>query len=335
MVVWWFVLIASWLFFLKGTHGPETARLRVVGVASAPLGFFLITSISHADVGCAMLGSFACIAVHALLATWYIMRFGRTDDHGIRSPRGAIRDRRRSEALARPRRFALTAIAWKQARESGPVVIAGLVAIVAIVSCYCLTAWYLVGNWVNETGFIYSQTATFFGFVIALVAGIGVALHDVGSRLNNFWRSRPIHPDLWFWAKFVTGLVIVLAAVYAPIGLFAAAGDTSLNEGMKYPDALTIAAAQVAVFAAAVMVTCLVRQAVYAAILSIAVVYLGILVTQAALVAARYTGLIYWDRSYWFQPTPDEIMAGLLATFIVCAVVAWLAMRNDWGRASR
>lgn len=334
MVAWWFVLISLWLFFLKGTDGLETARLRVVGVASAPLGFFHISAISRDDVGCMLLGFCACIAVHVVLATWYVVRFGRTDDHGIRSPRGAARDLRRSEFLGPPRRFALTAIAWKQSRESGPVAVAGLVAIVAIVTCYCLAAWYVEGIGVNETGFIYRQTATIFGFFIALVAGIGVALQDVGSRLNTFWRSRPIQPDLWFWTKFATGLIIVLASIYVPIGLFAAFGETSLDD-TKYPDTLMIAAAQVAVFAAAVMVTCLVRQAVYAAILSIAAVYLGVLVSQLALVAARYTGLIYWDRAFWSEPTRNEIMGGLLTTFFVCAIVAWLAMRNDWGRASR
>ena len=335
MVAWWFVLISLWLFFLKGTDGPETARLRVVGVASAPLGFFHISAISRGNVGCMFLGFCACIAVHVLLATWYITRFGRTDDHGIRSPRGAARDLRSWEFLGPPRRFALTSIAWKQSRESVPVAVAGLVAIVAIVSCYCLAAWYVEGIGINEIGFIYRHTATIFGFFIALVAGISVALQDVGSRLNTFWRSRPIQPDLWFWVKFTTGLFIVLASIYAPIGMFAAFGDISSNDAANYADALSIAAGQVALFAAAVMVTCLVRQAVYAAILSIAAVYLGLLASQLALVAARYTGLIYWDRAFWSEPTPNEIMCGLLATFVVCAIVAWLAMRNDWGRASR
>jgi hypothetical protein len=335
MACWWSALTILWVYFLKGTTEPDTARLRAVGAASAPLGFFMIRDIAGSDQGCLLLGYVASVLVYVSLVARYVMRFGRVDHYGNRSPREAADKLHRSEFLARPRRFAFTSIAWKQLRESCPVALAGLAAIIVISICFCVASSYLEKKWVNNAGQIYSLTAIIFGFFIAVVAGIGIALHDVGSNLSTFWRSRPIQPDMWFWTKFVTGLGIVLAAIYVPIGLFAAFGDRSINEVMKYPDAITVAAAQVAVFAAAVMLTCLVRQAVYAAILSIATVYLGLLTSQLALVGARYTGLISADRSIWTEPTPNEIMVGLLTTFVVCAVVAWLAMRYDWGRKSR
>jgi hypothetical protein len=46
----------------------------------------------------------------------------------------------------------------------------------------------------------------------------------------------------------------------------------------------------------------------------------------------------------WREPTNTEavdmhhlltLLAGLLACFIICTVVAFLAMRNDWGWKSR
>ncbi len=175
-----------------------------------------------------------------------------------------------------------------------------------------------------------------FGFFIALVAGIGVALQDLASPLNTFWRSRPIQPSRWFSVKFVTALVIVLLAVYVPIGLFLAAGEESIKEAIEQPDVAVIVASQVAVFAAAVMMTSLVRQAVYAAILSVAVVYIGILAYLIAYMIMHYFGLVYGRMPFeWWHITEDQALAGALVTAIVSMFAAWLAMRNDWGRKSR
>jgi hypothetical protein len=130
-------------------------------------------------------------------------------------------------------------------------------------------------------------------------------------------------------------LVVVLAAIYVPMGLFATFSDISPNRAVNSPDVATIPAMQIALFAAAVMMTCLVRQAVYAAILSIAVVYVGVLVTLGAWWVVGFLGFIPFDRTAWWEPTATQIATGLVATIFVCAVIAWLATRNDWGRKSR
>ena len=97
-----------------------------------------------------------------------------------------------------------------------------------------------------------------------------------------------------------------------------------------------IVASQVAVFAAAVMMTSLVRQAVYAAILSVAVVYIGILAYLIAYMIMHYFGLVYGRMPFeWWHITEDQALAGALVTAIVSMFAAWLAMRNDWGRKSR
>ena len=60
-----------------------------------------------------------CISSVTLLAlaTWYVCRFGRIANLEVRSPSG--RPRRRPRLARPPRRSPLTAIAWKQVRESG------------------------------------------------------------------------------------------------------------------------------------------------------------------------------------------------------------------------
>jgi hypothetical protein len=336
MVIWWLVLVALWVLFLKGSNEPDTARLRIVGVASAPLGFLAISDIPDKDEFCAVLGYFAVIAAHVLLAAWYVVRFGRTAEREIRSPRAAIGELWKSDFLAPPRRFAMTAIAWKQLRESGPIILVGLFVIIAIVACYCSANLFIDGKWYNDLGMMYGRTSTIFGFFIALVAGIGVSLYDVGPGLNTFWRSRPIQPSVWFWTKFTTGLVVVMAAIYAPIGIIAAFGDASVTQDVTYPQMYMYPAMHIALFAAAVMVTCLVRQAVYSAILSIAVVYLGVIATIGVWRGAGFMGLVSTSSRDWREPVVMVIeIAGFIFTFFVCTVIAWLAMRNDWGRKSR
>jgi hypothetical protein len=335
MTVWWSILMFLWLYLLKGNRDPDTARLRVVGAASAPLGFYGIPEIANRNEGCLLLGYVMCVLVNVGLAARYVMRFGRADDRGNRSPREAINSLHQTEFLRRPRLFGITSIAWKQLRESSPVALAGLAAIIIIAACFMLGDSYANETWTNASGRIYSVTALSFGFFIALVAGISVALQDVSSSLSTFWRSRPIQPDLWFWTKFLTALVIVLATIYGPIGLFVASGDKSLNEVMPLWNWAIVLAAQVAVFAASAMVTCLVRQAVYAAILGVAVVYLGIVIYHIAWMVAFHFGWTDGAHYEWWNFTNDQMLAGLCATVIVCAIVAWLAMRNDWGRQNR
>lgn len=335
MALWWFVLCAGWLVLLKASASDATVRLRAVGFASAPLGFLWLIDIIKSDKVATVLAYATVVGVHIALAARYVRRFGRTDDRQVRSPQLAQADFRRSEFLPPPRRFEFSAIAWKQARETSPIALAGLLAVVGIVTCYCLAVLFVEGKWLDEAGAAYAHTATIFGFFIALVAGIGVSLNDSGSRLNTFWRSRPIQPDLWYWTKFVTGLLVVLAAIYLPIGFLALIDDSSVARTLSQPEYYLMPPMQFALFASAVMVTCLVRQAVYAAILSIAAVYLGILATLGAQFVAGLAGLIPLDRDNWWEPTTDLTMVGLWTTFVVFTLIAWFATRYDWGKATR
>jgi len=140
--------------------------------------------------------------------------------------------------------------------------------------------------------------------------------------LNTFWRSRPIQPDHWFWCKYLTGLAVVFASIYVPIALLAALGFRSIDEGINYPNAIVIPAGQLAIFAAAVAMTCLVRHAVYAAVLSI-----------GALIAVR-SGWISRSTSNWWSEDIG-LAISFSACFAACTVLAWLATRIDWGWKSR
>lgn len=338
MVGWWVLLAAGWSVLLMGSTGVETARLRAVGVGSAPLGFLVVHSIAERDALWSIsLGLLSAAIVHGLLVAKYVWQFGRAGDSVIRSPRAAMVDLIRSEWLAPPRRWPLTATAWKQLRESGPIVLAGLAGIVGIVAMLSISQRVRGQGTIipSPLGTMYFQVAIVFGFMIALVVGIGVALNDLGPRLNTFWRSRPIHPSAWFWCKYITGLAIVLAAIYVPIVLVAALTDPSTFTSATNANILALPAAHLAIFAAAVATTCLVRHAVYAAILSIGLLYLGLVAVWLAIAGARLLGWLETPSDGLDHLSDGQVAIGMLFNFVVCTLLAWLAMRYDWGRKSR
>lgn len=337
IVGWWVVLFALAAVFLIDSDGSGVDRLKAFAMGTAPLGYSAVADVPGRGVSLLLFGYSAALITHALLAARYATRFGRTQEREVRSPRAALGEFSRSEWLPPPRYSGFSAIVWKQARESAPIVLAGIVAIVGIVAIFLLGDLIVArsGDVLTNASMVYARVAIIFGFFIALVAGIGVALQDLSPRLNTFWRSRPIRPDLWFWVKYLTGLVVVLATIYLPIFLLFALGQDSVYEGIDYPEVLAVPAGQIALFAGAVMTTCLVRHAVYAAILSIPTLYLGTLSVQFALVIARLNGWAARPADGLWALSNLQIGAGFMASFVVSTIVAWLAMRYDWGQKSR
>jgi hypothetical protein len=225
----------------------------------------------------------------------------------------------------------ITAIAWKQIRESGSIALAGL----AIVIGTTLLIWLQVrGDIQSSLGDVLAGVSLAMGMGLAGVVGIGVLFYDTKPGINTFWRSRPINADLWFWTKFASGLAILFTAIYGPIALFALLGDSSAQSYLSHPDSQIWFAIHFTTFAAAVAMTALVRQAVYAAILSIAATYSGVACVGLAVFVASKLGWAERPREYALDLTNFEVTIGLLIGFVAWTLVAWLAVRNDWGQKS-
>lgn len=326
-IVGWGFLTCILVWFLDGRirfagwHEPAMNWIRVALVAIAPGGLAPVSEMVKPDWQLLLFGISIAVVVHLGFAGWYVARFGRAPKLEVRSPKMATTTSGVLGWLGPPRRSPLTAIVWKQLRESGPIVLAALVIT-------ALTLFLLPQPAVDEhpgwTHILPAVSMT-IGFCLAIVMGIGVALNDSKPGLNTFWRSRPIDADLWFWLKFLAGLSVLLTAVYGPMLLFA-------RPAASEPDAYLYPTMHIALYAAAVAMTALVGQAVYAAILSIAVAYAGITVTAFVIWVGARLGWGNEQTRYMEDLTTPQITATMLVTFALCTLLAWLAVRNDWGQ---
>jgi hypothetical protein len=336
MLAWWLLLSMLWSILLERSTGAETARLRAVGIGSAPAGLLALRSFTGTGLQYALFGLASALAAHGLLAAWYVRRFGRDVSSDIRSPRSALVQHELMDWLAPPRRRPITAIVWKQFRETAPIAVAGLLGIVATVLIFIVVSYpTLVSAVPNRLAMLtqmFVMIAVAFGFVIAIVAGIGVFYADSRPGINAFWRSRPIHADLWFWTKFLVGLAIVLAVIYVPAMLVSLVGPVDIQGILVV---LALIAGQMASFAAALAMTCLVRHAVYAAILSFAFIYLSAVAVWVAILVARRAGWVETASTEFADLTEGQTVVAMLVSFVVSMLVAWLAVRYDWGRKSR
>ncbi|MEX2310389.1 MAG: hypothetical protein WD738_22670 [Pirellulales bacterium] len=337
MVGYWLILVTLWSVLLMRSTSVETARLRAVAVATAPGSGFTLGVIAKAEPEAMMFGIVAAIIAHGLLATRYVQRFGQTADSEVRSPQAAATNTTAAYWVAPPRRSTITAIAWKQFRESAPIVLAGVAGIVGIVVLITVAGWQAVQHRQTPKEFleVFSSVSLTLGFIIALVLGIGVCLYDVSPRVNAFWRSRPVQPDAWFWTKFFTGLIVLLLALYLPLVFVAWLAQLHSSADIWQPEALIFPLVHVAVFSAAVAMTCLVRQAVYAAILSIPLMYLGVVLVWAAIWIAALAGWRERPVDAIYEMSKQQVAVGMIISSVICTSVAWLAMRYDWGRKSR
>jgi hypothetical protein len=327
MVGWCALLAIAWNFLVFWNGIPHVNDEWVKSwfttmICTAP-GGFTIAAEQQRENGerFPLLGCFVSAISHGALAWWFIARFVRIAEREVTSPQRAVADRGRHDWLAPPRRSPFRAIAWKQLRESGPIVLAGVIGILGV---YFLS---FIGNTQPRPAEDYAFASITVGMLMALIVGVGVQFYDIVPQLNAFWRSRPINADLLFWTKFLSGLAILLAAIYGPLIVFSLLGDDSGLAHAKHPDMIAMSTLLIAVFAAAVAMTSLVRQPLYAAILSMAAMYFGIIIVWLAGRLGLYEG----GANYIYEMTEQQVALAMVINFVVCTLIGWFAVRYDWG----
>lgn len=313
--------------------------LAVAGAAAAPGGLATIEDAVDNDQRYFRFAAYISGITMFVLSALYVYRFARSVNVEVRSPKKvevAIPPR---DWLGPPRHSAVTAVAWKQVRESRPLALVGVAVVLAVSATFPLVEYpeHYRPDYGRYLEFL-AVVSVSIGLAVAMIIGIGVFLYDVGPGLSSFWRSRPINPDLWFGIKFSSGLAVALVAIYGPLVLLALPRITVANLGVDDLFVFVFPAVTVAVFAAAAAMTCLVRNAVYAAILSISFVYLGYVATALVLAGARFVRSGYWPENFgdvFTNVTASHAGIGMFVTFLACTLLAWLAVRNDWGQKSR
>jgi hypothetical protein len=338
MVVSWvsLIVIGQW-FDEKWLFADENQWFVAMIVSALPGGIGVVELPRTYVVSRAVLGVPLPIGIglvfHFVPAYWYVSRFGRKG-----AIAGSQQEKSRSNAtldwLGPPRRSQLTAIAWKQCRESGPLVLIGLAAILAIVTIVGVLNWR---NFSAEMAMqAYTSVTVAMGLLVTLVVGIGVMLFDLSPKLSTFWRSRPINPDLWYWTKVGTGLAVILVSIYVPLALIAFSGGNTVVRKTSPIEYLVFPAITIAVYISAVTMTCLVRHAIYGAILSIAALYVGPMLLLSAREAGNWLFGAEFIKTLWPMQHEVLVLVTTMSTIsIATLIIGWLAVRNDWGRKSR
>lgn len=271
------IVLTEWIVSLiTRPSTPEYSYLLALTVGTSPFACFVLASEIYQYIWPVVA---AQAAISGLLALWIICRYSRVSRHDNASPTtipvGSGKNR-----FGRPRRSAMMAIAWKQWRDTLPIALLGLAVIMFFVADPAINAFmhYDKNAAINEvsTHVIYwiGYESRTVGILLALIVGIGTFVGDYQSAILTFWRSRPISPRLWFWSKYLTGLLIVELTMIAPwLITQGVMGERDLSgSGPGY--LVTVMVVYWFIYTVSVWMACLLRHVVYAGILSGGIVLL-------------------------------------------------------------
>jgi hypothetical protein len=275
------------------------------------------------------------------VSAWTLYRFGRFGVGENRSPSAAAapQDAGRS-TLARANWRPLTAIAWKQWRESVPLCLAGVALVASIV---VLRAAAMRGNPLDER-----DAATFrimmlwAGTVTAVIVAVGSFAGDLQPAVWAFWRSRPISPAAWFWTKYLAGAAAVLLFLDGPLLVVSCAWTGSPLRSLGADVLLDCSLAMhLLAYTAAVCMTCWVRQGVYAGILSVAALLAVVTAPINRPWLARFdltqvlgaADLRGFAHGAWFSGVYLPFAAGMSALALAALTLAWVGVKREQGSA--
>jgi ABC-type transport system involved in multi-copper enzyme maturation permease subunit len=302
---WWYVLSAG---------APGGAALTQPGAAATEWAKYIGKP--------GALWPFVLVALcsHTALGAWFIARYGRA----VAGRPASLQTSPvvQKSWLAPPRPGPLSAMIWQQARLSAPLAAALAIAILVTSAIFAGYAnRHDEGNVAIEVLFISSCGAwAATGLCAAIPAGIAVFLEDLQPRMHSFWRSRPVSVDQWFLVKFLTGLLLPVLILPLPViatfVLFVASGEPLPPDFRGLLEAgVGFLIAHIGLFCTAVLMIILVRQAAYAAILTVAAA--GLFLSGIHFIAPR--------------GTEYSVAAAAVVATVAVTALAWLALRKDWG----
>ncbi|NOY41500.1 MAG: hypothetical protein GXP26_06655 [Planctomycetes bacterium] len=320
--VW--LVIAYIVYQGEKRHLQTVHEVAEVLIAAAPGGVGSTTIMWRIQSGNYLLLLATGLIGHGCVLAWYLRRFGRVVSRPSRTD-GNVSSivTNKNQQLGPPMRSQFTATAWKQIRETGPLSLMAVGGVLVLA-----TAFYLINDrQMGARGFgeVLAGLTLTVGFLVTLVTGIGVFFEDLKPGVDDFWRSRPMNFSLWFGVKFVVG-VLTLVVAFGTLFLFAYwLTDASLFVRESQPLVVvgTFVGIFLLIYTLAMATYCLLRQPIYAAVLTFGLLFGGIFVVSWL---DQYHRLLRGTEMHW-----SIVLALMLFIQVYATAWAWQAVRSDWG----
>jgi len=224
----------------------------------------------------------------ALIGCLFVIRYGVRQPFSLSAKRWRLRLAMPPLWSRVPVRFPSGGIAviWLELRQSVPLAAFGLLLAVLITIAGGLMERGHGHSFGTEILMDMPHSVFFVGMLWAVVVGSGLYSADLGEGLGGFWRSRPISPAMWFWSKFVVGLVAVLGVLDGITILISwNAPRETPTTGMSWAYIGCFPIIHAHLYALAVLGTCWLRRPVVGGILAI----LGYAILTVAITAFPLT----------------------------------------------
>ncbi len=224
----------------------------------------------------------------------------------------------------------LRALAWKEWRESRAYLFIGLGVFLGLPLIGGLEAVFRTTHRFEIEASIWVMT---FGGVLAVIVAVAGTCRDMSSRLEDFWRSRPVTTVSWFLVKYLVGLAVVLASCMVPIAV-----ELFLNRDKQpLPALVWFPFLWAAIYSIGFLAGCIVRKTAQAATLALAgllLVYLMpvILPPLEWLNTSRVTerGWPYSNEIQLFDRNEILFALGMGGLAIVGLLLSLLVIRRNW-----
>lgn len=224
----------------------------------------------------------------------------------------------------------LRSLAWKEWHETRAFLWIGLGVLAGLPTIAGLEA---MAQYHHQFEITASPWVVIFGGVLAIFVAAGATCRDLGDRLENFWRSRPIGAARLMLVKYFVGLAVVLIACVLPLIL-----EVQFNRD-KNAVLLMIwmPFLWLALYSLGFLAGCLVRSTAHAAMLGLSAMLLVYFLPVVLPPLQWMNVTVITDDFVTFGTWPDictrghlAFAAGMLGLAVLAIAAALLAVRRGW-----
>jgi len=222
----------------------------------------------------------------------------------------------------------LTALVWKEWHETRIFLWIGLGIFIGLPMVGGLEE-ILRSSFTRRFEIFASPWVMMFGGFLAILVAVGSTCRDLGGRLEDFWRSRPVGFTSWLLVKYFVGLMVVLLACLLPLALeLTLDRDKNANKIIAWFPCLWAA-----LYSLGFLAGCLVRRVAHAVMLALAamllVYFLPVILPPLEWLNCSIIMDIDMYRPPWSSQTV-EFAAGMLGLAVLVLILSLLAVRLNW-----